>query len=57
MIAPYIQLHGRKDSGKNNEHSTAVILNVDTDFMFFFLNLKSTRKLSSWHSYPQNFYQ
>ena len=47
MIAPYIQLHGRKDSGKNNEHSTAVILNVDTDFMFFFLNLKSTRKLSS----------
>ena len=42
-----MQPQGQKDSGKNNENSTVVILNIDTDFSFFFLNLKSTRKLSS----------
>ena len=42
-----MQLQGQKDSGKNNENSTVVILDIDTDFRVFFLNFKSTRKLSS----------
>ena len=42
-----MQLQGQKDSGKNNENSAAVILNIDTDFKLFFLNFTSTRKLTS----------
>ena len=35
-----MQLQGEKDSGKNNENSTVVILNIDTDFMFHFRKLR-----------------
>ena len=31
-----MQLQGQKDSGKNSKKSTVVILDIDTDFMFFF---------------------
>ena len=42
-----MQLQGQKDNAKNNENFIVVILNIDTDFTFFFLNFKSTGKLSS----------
>ena len=35
-----MHLKGEKDSGKNNENSTAATLIIDTDFMFIFLYLK-----------------
>ena len=40
IIPPYMQLQGEKDNGKNKENSTDVTLNIDIDFMFYFLILQ-----------------
>ena len=40
-----MQQQGEKDSGKNNENSTVVILNIDTDFMFHFRKLQKYSKI------------
>ena len=40
-----MQLRGEKDSGKNNENSAVIILNIDTDFMFYFCNLQKHSKI------------
>ena len=53
-----MQLQGEKDSGKNNENSTVVILNIDTDFMFHFRKLRklflSMLKTAQKH-FPQSY--
>ena len=52
-----MQQQGEKDSGKNNENSTVVILNIDTDFMFHFRKLRklflSMLKIAQKH-FPQS---
>ena len=35
-----MQLQREKGSGKNNKDSTVLTLNIDTDFMFYFLILQ-----------------
>ena len=40
-----MQVQGEKGNGKNNEHSTDVILNIDTDFMFHFRKLQKYSKI------------
>ena len=40
-----MQLQGEKDSDKNNENSTIVILNIDTDFMLHFRKLQKYSKI------------
>ena len=40
-----MQVQEEKGNGKNNEHSTVVILNIDTDFMFHFRKLQKYSKI------------
>ena len=53
-----MQLQEEKDSSKNNENSTVVILNIDTDFMFHFRKLRklflSMLKTAQKH-FPQSY--
>ena len=50
-----MQLQGEKDSGKNNEKSNDVTLNIDTDFMFYFLILQKYSKIKFLTLLPSNF--
>ena len=50
-----MQLQGEKDSGKNNENSNDVTLNIDTDFMFYFLILQKYSKIKFLTLLPSNF--
>ena len=50
-----MQLQGEKDSGKNNENSNDVALNIDTDFMFYFLILQKYSKIKFLTHLPSNF--
>ena len=50
-----MQLQGEKDSGKNNENSTVVILNIDTDFMFHFRKLKKYAEIKFLTHLPSKF--
>ena len=50
-----MQLQGEKDSGKNNENSTVVILNIDTDFMFHFRKLQKYSKIKFLVLLPSKF--
>ena len=40
-----MELQREKGNGKNNEHSTVVILNIDTDSMFHFRKLQKYSKI------------
>ena len=55
IIPPYMQLQGEKDNGKNKENSTDVTLNIDTDFMFYFLILQKYSKIKFLTLLPSKF--
>ena len=50
-----MQLQGEKDSDKNNENSTIVILNIDTDFMLHFRKLQKYSKIKFLILLPSTF--
>ena len=50
-----MQLEGGKDSGRNSESSTVVTLNIDTDFMFYFLILQKYSKFKFLTLLPSKF--
>ena len=50
-----MQLQGEKDSDKNNENSTIVILNIDTDFMSHFRKLQKYSKIKFLTLLPSTF--
>ena len=50
-----MQLEGGKDSGRNSENSTVVTLNIDTDFMFYFLILQKYSKFKFLTLLPSKF--
>ena len=50
-----MQLQEEKDSSTNNENSTVVILNIDTDFMFHFHKLQKYSKIKFLTLLPSKF--
>ena len=50
-----MQLQGEKHNGKNKENSTDVTLNIDTDFMFYFLILQKYSKIKFLTFLPSKF--
>ena len=50
-----MQLQEEKDSSTNNENSTVVILNIDTDFMFHSHRLQKYSKIKFLTLLPSKF--
>ena len=50
-----MQLQGQKDSGKNSKNSTVAILDIDTDFMSFFLKHQKYSKVKFLTLVPSKF--
>ena len=50
-----MQLRGEKGSGKNNENSAVIILNIDTNFTFCFRKLQKYSKIKFLTLLPSKF--